>query len=157
MNANISTYELGLRFEFGTKVLPGGLFPEYLGRSDLRAPASKGKAMKNARLTALKFFALLLLLPGLAGLIISAVISTHYLDSMPKWPVPEEGRVVAREIHGTTVYQTAGENRELNLVEYSSVGVFLAGLVLGVIYLESWGAAQSRASEDGSEFAENLR
>lgn len=113
--------------------------------------------MKTARLPVLKFFALLFLLPGLAGLIISALISTHYLDSMPKWPVPEEGRVVAREIHGTTVYQTEHENRELDLIEYSSVGVFLVGLVLGVVYLEKWGAAQSRAAEEGSEFAENPR
>jgi hypothetical protein len=129
-----------------------------LENADSRAPAGgEVQAMKTARLPALKFCALLFLLPGLAGLIISALISTHYLGSMPKWPVPEEGRVVAREIHGTTVYQTEHENRELDLIEYSSVGVFLIGLVLGVVYLEMWGAAQSRAAEEGSEFAENPR
>lgn len=113
--------------------------------------------MKTTRSVALKFFALLFLLPGLAGLIISAMISTHYLDAMPKWPVPEHGRVVAREIHGTTVYQTEGENRELDLIEYASVGVFLTGLVLGVVYLERWSAAQAGASDESPEFAENLR
>jgi len=67
------------------------------------------------------------------------MISTHYLDTMPRWPAPEANRVVPRGIHGTTVYQTPAENRDLNLIEYSSVGVFVLGLALGVVYLEKWG------------------
>jgi hypothetical protein len=113
--------------------------------------------MKTARLAALKFFALLFLLPGLAGLIVSAMISTHYLDTMPRWPAPEINRVVPRGIHGTTVYQTPAEDRDLNLIEGASVGVFLVGLVLGVVYLEQWGALQSRMAEEESELAENPR
>ncbi len=113
--------------------------------------------MKAARLVTLKFFALLFLLPGLAGLIISAMISMHYLDTMPRWPVPEENRVVPRGIHGITIYQTPAEDRELNLIEYSSVGVFLVGLGLGVVYLEKWGSMQSRAAEEESRLAENPR
>ena len=62
--------------------------------------------MKPAQLGTLKFFALLFLLPGLAGLIVSAMISTHYLDTMPRGPVLVESRVVPREIHGIVVYQT---------------------------------------------------
>jgi hypothetical protein len=111
--------------------------------------------MKAAKLSTLKFFALLFLLPGLAGLIVSAMISTHYLNTMPRWPAPEQHRVVPRGIHGMTVYQTPAENRDLNLVEYTSVGVFLAGLVLGVIYLEQWGAAQSREEAEDSELAQH--
>jgi hypothetical protein len=113
--------------------------------------------MKTSNLHVLKFVALLFLLPGLAGLIVSAIISTHYLDTMPKWPAPEERRIVPREIHGTTVYQTVAEDRELNTIEYASVGVFLVGLVVGVVYLEKWGAAQSRAAEDDSELAQGIR
>ncbi|MGO9325624.1 MAG: hypothetical protein ACLP07_13780 [Terracidiphilus sp.] len=113
--------------------------------------------MKTARLAMLKFFALLFLLPGLAGLIVSAMISTHYLDTMPRWPAPEVNRVVPRGIHGTTVYQTPAEDRDLNLIEGASVGVFLVGLVLGVVYLEQWGALQSRMAEEESEFVENPR
>jgi len=113
--------------------------------------------MKAARLATLKFFALLFLLPGLAGLIVSAMISTHYLDTMPRLPVPEENRVVPRGIHGTTVYQTQAEDRDLNLVEYASVGVFLVGLGLGIVYLEQWGAMQSGEAEEDTELAENLR
>jgi len=113
--------------------------------------------MTTARLTTLKFFALLFLLPGLAGLIVSAMISTHYLDTMPRWPAPEVNRVVPRGIHGTTVYQTPAEDRDLNLIEGASVGVFLVGLVLGVVYLEQWGALQSRMAQEESELADNPR
>ena len=113
--------------------------------------------MKGARLTTLKFFALLFLLPGLAGLIGSAAISTHYLDTMPKWPMPEQQRVVPREIRGATIYQTVAENRVLNVVEYSSVVVFLVGLVISLLYLEKWGAAQARAADEDSGLAEHSR
>jgi hypothetical protein len=98
----------------------------------------------------------LFILPGLAGLIVSAMISTHYLDVMPRErPVLVEGRVIPREIHGIVVYQTPEENRKLNLIEYSSVGIFVIGLGLGLVYLEQWGALQSRASEEESEYAED--
>ena len=110
--------------------------------------------MKTAQLAAIKFFALLFILPGLAGLIVSAMISTHYLDVMPRGPVLVEGRIVPREIHGIVVYQTPEEDRKLNLIEYSSVGVFLVGLGLGLVYLEKWGASQSQESEEEGEWAE---
>jgi len=111
--------------------------------------------MKTAHLAALRFFALLFILPGLAGLILSAMISTHYLDVMPRGPVLVEGRIVPREIHGIVVYQTEEENRRLNLIEYSSVGVFVVGLGLGLVYLEKWGSLQSRAGEEEGELAED--
>lgn len=113
--------------------------------------------MNVRRLAALKFFALLFLLPGLAGLIVSAMISTHYLDTMPRQPVPEENRMVPRGIHGTTVYQTPDEDRRLNVIEYSSVGVFLVGLALGVVFLEEWAGMQSAAEEKASRLARNPR
>lgn len=107
--------------------------------------------MKAARLATLRFVALLFLLPGLAGLIVSAMVSTHYLDTLPRSPVLETSRVVPRGIHGVTVYQTPKENQELNLLEYSSVGVFAIGLVLGLVYLEKWGSAQARASDQDED------
>ena len=112
--------------------------------------------MKVVRLAALKFLALLFLLPGLAGLIISAMISTQYLEMMPKLPEPAEQRIVPREIHGTTVYQTAEEDRYLSVVEYSSVGVFLVGLALSVIYLERWGSMHSGVSEEEPDLARDV-
>jgi hypothetical protein len=111
--------------------------------------------MKTAQLAALRFFALLFILPGLAGLIVSAMISTHYLEVMPRGPVLVEGRIIPREIHGIVVYQTAEENRKLNLIEYSSVGIFVVGLGLGLVYLEQWGSLQARAGEEEGEYAED--
>jgi hypothetical protein len=113
--------------------------------------------MKAAQLAALRFFALLFLLPGLGGLIVSAMISTHYLDAMPRSPMLDEGRIVPREIHGIVVYQTQEEDRRLNLIEYSSVGVFVIGLGLGLVYLEKWGSLQARVRADDNELLEDRR
>lgn len=77
------------------------------------------------------------------------MISTHYLEVLPKLPVPEQSRMVPRGIHGVTVYQTAQEDQNLNRMEYSSVGIFSIGLILGLVYLEKWGAAQTSAAEAG--------
>ena len=107
--------------------------------------------MKAAQLATLKALALLFLLPGLGGLIVSAMISTYYLETMPRWPVPEEGRIVVRGIHGVAIYQTPEEDRQLTLIEYSSVGIFLTGLALGVVYLEKWGSVQERDEEEEEE------
>lgn len=110
--------------------------------------------MKNAQLATIRFISLLFLLPGLAGLIISAMISTHYLDIMPRGPELQEARIVPRNIHGVVVYQTADEDRRLNLIEYSSVGVFLVGLGLGVYYLKEWGIVEAMGAEEDDLFAE---
>jgi hypothetical protein len=111
--------------------------------------------MKSANLATLKFFALLFILPGLAGLIVSAMISTHYLEVMPTGPVLTENRVVPRDIHGIVVYQTPQENRKLNLIEYSSVAVFVVGLGLGLVYLEKWGSLQVAYGEENNELIEH--
>jgi uncharacterized membrane protein len=92
--------------------------------------------MKTRLLATLRFAALLFLLPGLAGLMVSATISTHYRDTLPKLPVPEELRMTARNISGVVVYQTAEEDRRLSLIEYPSVGIFVIGLILSAVYLE---------------------
>lgn len=114
--------------------------------------------MKAARLSTLKFFALVFLLCGMAGLIASATISTHYLVVMPREPVPGELRVVPRSIHGITVYQTTKEDHLLRMWEYTSVGIFLVGLALSCVYLEKWGSMQVPTGEErDAEFAENPR
>jgi hypothetical protein len=114
--------------------------------------------MRAAWLATLKFFALVFLLAGLAGLIASAAISTHYLVVMPQKPAPEELRVIPRSIDGVTVYQTAKENHLLNTWEYTSVGIFLVGMALSAIYMEQWGSMQVPAgAEEERELAEDLR
>ena len=104
--------------------------------------------MKAGQLATLRFFSLLFLLPGLAGLVISAVISTHYMDMLPRLPDPESVRVVPRNINGTVVYQTPDEDRRLDILEYSSVGVFVIGLSLGLVYLEKWGGFRAQELEE---------
>jgi hypothetical protein len=104
--------------------------------------------MKPAQMGTLKFFSLLFLLPGLAGLIVSAMISTHYLDTLPKVPAPDQMRITPRNIHGILVYQTAEENRRLSLMEDVSVGVFLIGLGIGCVYLAKWGIVQALGAEE---------
>lgn len=103
--------------------------------------------MKTSQLVTLRIIALAFLLPGLAGLVISAMISTRYLETMPRMPVPEQVRMTPRNIHGTIVYQTAEEDARLNLVEYSAVGVFVIGLGLGLVYLEQWSSRRAREAE----------
>lgn len=104
--------------------------------------------MKIKQLAAMRRISLALILPGLAGLIVSAMISVHYLDTMPRWPAPQQLRTVPRNIHGIVVYQTAAEDRKLDRFEYSSIGVFLPGLILGLVYLEKWAARQPRTLEE---------
>jgi hypothetical protein len=98
-------------------------------------------------MAALRILALVFLLPGLAGLVVSAVISTSYLDTLPRSPAPEQLRVVPRNIHGTVVYQTEKEDRRLSLMEDSSVAVFVIGLGLGLFYLARWGNVRSSELE----------
>lgn len=111
--------------------------------------------MKVRQLAAMRKISLALILPGLAGLIVSSMISVHYLDTMPRWTSPQELRTIPRNIHGTVVYQTASEDRLLNIFEYSSIGVFLPGLVLGLVYLEKWSSRKPRVLDEGEFVVED--
>ena len=97
----------------------------------------------------LRLLALSLLLPGLAGLIIASMISVGYLENLPKLPDPPTMRMNPRLIHGVTVYQTADEDRRLDIVEYSSTTVFVIGLGLSLVYLRKWGIARAIEGEEG--------
>lgn len=83
------------------------------------------------------------------------MISTHYMDTLPRSPAPAQMRVIPRGINGVVVYQTVSEDRRLNAMEYSSVTIFTTGLLLGLVYLEKWGSIQSEAAEDDPHFAEH--
>jgi len=106
-------------------------------------------------LTLMKRLALVLLLPGLGGLIVSAMISVHCLATMPQMPDLEAGRVVPRAIHGTTVYQTPQEDRRLNILEYASAGVASLGLAFSMVFLAKWGAAQARSVDEEHDLADH--
>jgi hypothetical protein len=103
--------------------------------------------MHRNNLFLLKFFALLFLLPGLAGLVTSAVVSTNYLQNLPRFPAVSEQRMTPRNIHGVIVYQTREEDQLLNTMEYTSVGIFVLGLLMGIVYLEKWSSVHQAEIE----------
>ena len=107
-------------------------------------------------LSLLKFFALILLIPGLGGLAFSAMVSTDYRENLPHHPSPVEQRTTPRNVHGVMVYQTVEEDKRLSAMEYISVSVFLVGLLLGIFYLEKWSTARQLEIEanllEGYEF-----
>lgn len=107
--------------------------------------------MSNRQLGVLRFFALLFLLPGLAGLVLSAWVSTSYLETLPRIPRPAEQRMIPRNIHGVIVYQTAREDRRLDFMQDASVGIFLVGLGLGLVHMRKWGIAQALAGGEDEE------
>jgi len=110
--------------------------------------------MNQSKLAALRIAALFFLLPGLAGLVGSAVVSTSYLQRMPRFPDVENQRMVPRNIHGVIVYQTDEEDSRLDMMEYSSVSVFVVGLLLGVVYLEKWSSLRSTEMETMEDLEE---
>ena len=110
--------------------------------------------MKHSNLRLLKFFALLFMLPGLGGLVFSAMVSTEYLENFPKSPAPAEARMTPRNVHGIVIYQTVQEDERLTIMEYSSVTVFLAGLLLGIVYLEKWSSVRQKGIESDDLFEE---
>ena len=110
--------------------------------------------MSRKQLALLRFVSLLFLLPGLAGLVYSAMVSTEYLETMPKGPVPDDMRMTPRNIHGVVIYQTESEDRRLTILEDGSVAIFLVGLGTGLVYLRKWGIAQALSSEDEEKAAE---
>lgn len=110
----------------------------------------------NRQLGLLRFFSLLLLLPGLAGLVFSAMVSTQYLETLPRTPTPQDMRLIPRNIHGTVVYQTEAEDRRLTIFEDASVGIFLVGLGIGLVYLRKWGIVQALSAEEEEAVVERL-
>lgn len=92
--------------------------------------------VSRRHLPLLQFLALLFLIPGLFGLIVSAILSTNYAATLPRVPDPATMRIVPRDIHGITVFQTTEEDNTLTDVEYGALGLFVVGLVLSVAYIE---------------------
>lgn len=108
--------------------------------------------MSNQRAGArLRFFALLFLLPGLAGVILSGWVSTSYFATLPRTPVPADSRIFPRSVNGIVVYQTQEEDRRLTRLESSSIAVFLVGLTLGIIHLRRWGIQEVLIGSDVEE------
>jgi hypothetical protein len=116
--------------------------------------SSEVNRMKDSQLPKLRAISLFFLLPGLAGLVLSAILSAHYLSVLPTVPVPEEMRMIPRSIEGTVVYQTEREDRILDLAEGTSVGFFLVGFIVGIVYLEKHSSMLARRAEIAGQKAE---
>jgi len=110
--------------------------------------------MDAQQLRGLRFAAMFFLLPGLVGMLAAAMLSTRYVDTLPRMPVPEELRYTPRNISGTVVYETDDEDRRLSVLEYTSAGVFVLGIGLGVVYLRQWGVANAISAEE-DDYAED--
>jgi len=110
--------------------------------------------MGAPQLRSLRLLALLLLLPGLAGLLYTANTSTRYLVELPRTPVPEEMRVTPQVIHGNVVYGTDEERKRLSLLEYTSTSIFVLGMCVGFVYMQQWGIAYCESAEE-EDFAED--
>jgi len=102
----------------------------------------------------LRFASLLFLLPGLAGLLVSAGMSTRYVANLPRLPIPSEMRMTPRNIHGVVVYETAEEHRRFTAIEHGSTAVFVVGIGLGLVYLRQRGIAAAIGAEE-DEYAED--
>jgi hypothetical protein len=99
----------------------------------------------------LRFFALLLLLPGLVGLVANAALSTHYFDTRSHSPEPALARTVPRALNGQVVYITAHEDGQLDLLRYYGLRTFAIGVGLGLLYLGALAANLERRRESGSD------
>ena len=99
----------------------------------------------------LRLFALLFLLPGLAGVIFAGWVSATYFATLPRTPVPTEQRIFPRRVSGVVVYQTQEEDRMLTLLEESSITIFLIGLGLGIVHLRRWGIEEVLLGRDVEE------
>jgi hypothetical protein len=99
----------------------------------------------------LRFFALLFLLPGLAGVIYAGWVSARYFATLPRMPIPEQSRIFPRSINGTVVYQTQEEDRRLTLLEESAIAFLAIGLSLAIIHLRRWGIQEVLMGGDAEE------
>lgn len=102
---------------------------------------------KTNSLSLLQFFSLLFLVPGIFGLVVSTILSTSYLATLPRIPDPQTLRMTPREIHGVTVFETEQEDETLTRVEYAALGCFIVGLVFGVMYIEKRSALRAMETE----------
>ena len=125
---------------------PQSSVEEFNAEGMLRGSWKSGQTSPG-KLNLLKIFALVFLLPGLGGLIFSAMVSTDYRENLPRVPSPAEQRMTPRNVHGVMIYQTVKEDKRLSMMEYSSVSVFLVGLLVGIFYLEKWSTARQHELE----------
>ena len=65
----------------------------------------------SSALRAMRMISLLFLLAGIGGYIASTIVVEQDRMTLPRGLVLAQGRMIPREIHGTTIYLTREENR----------------------------------------------
>lgn len=90
---------------------------------------------------------LLSLLIGLGGLLYSGTLAREYLQNLPRYPDPAQGRMVPREVAGVVIYETETEDRKIKSVEDTAAGILVCGIGLLLIYAYKWGLTQVTAGE----------
>lgn len=81
--------------------------------------------------------ALTILIPGALLWFYTWVLWSSYAD-LSQRPIPAEGRIYPRGIHGITVYQTAQERNKLDVLFWVSIPVSFAGFALAALEEERW-------------------
>lgn len=104
----------------------------------------------SSALRAMRIFSLLFLIAGIGGYIVSTALSEQARTNLPQGLVLAQGRMVPREIHGTTIYLTREENRRLNFFEYSSMAMLLTGAALGFLFWTKLSQSGAYSGEDES-------
>jgi hypothetical protein len=85
-------------------------------------------------LTILKSLALALLIAGIVGQVWTLAMWNHYAAQLPRFPVPEQGRVYQLALHGIVVYQTAKEHTSFWMISNWSWVIFCIGFAAGIVY-----------------------
>jgi len=107
--------------------------------------------MQDFVIAVFRFFALVFLLPGLAGLVADATLSTHHFDTQPRNLVPAEQRTVGRTLNGQVVYLTMEENEQPDSLRYYGLRAFGIGAGLGLLYLGAMASHLDRYQDSGAE------
>ena len=76
---------------------------------------------------------------GLAGILWTSSLWYQYQSTLPRRPDPVAGRVYPLNVHGIVVYQTRDERNRLDEVQYSSIGVFALGVLIGALHRKKFG------------------
>lgn len=84
-----------------------------------------------------RVIALMILIPGAVLWLYTWALWSSYVN-LPRRPIPTEGRIYPRGIHGITVYQTAEERNKLNILFRVSIPVSVIGFTLAALEEERW-------------------
>ena len=71
---------------------------------------------------------------GLAGIVWTVILWGIQANNLPRSAENASGRIYARNIHGTIVYQNRSEYLFLETVQYCSMAVFASSFLMSIFY-----------------------